>query len=145
MNQRAGQTSQTVSVSRTGEGWKFCRLTQGGLLPAGSSLSRDLVMSTDREPEMPDLWLRATCFIGFCGGCGRYCDHFRRDRNFCTATFDPGQNTDFDMESCDRTQSAGIDTADFPTLSCGDPVPSGTDHRECCDPGQSVGISCDLV
>ena len=29
--------------------------------------------------------------------------------------------------------------------ACGDPVPSGTDHRECCDPGQSVGISCDLV
>ena len=27
----------------------------------------------------------------------------------------------------------------------GNPVPSGTDHRECCDPGQSVGISCDLV
>ena len=33
-----------------------------------SGNSRDLVMSTDREPEMPDLWLRATCFIGFLRG-----------------------------------------------------------------------------
>ena len=40
----------------------------GVVLPAGSSLSRDLVMPTDREPEMPDLWLRATCFTGFLRG-----------------------------------------------------------------------------
>ena len=25
-------------------------------------------MPTDREPEMPDLWLRATCFTGFLRG-----------------------------------------------------------------------------
>ena len=37
----------------------------GVVLPAGSSLSRDLVMPTDREPEMPDPWLRATCFTVF--------------------------------------------------------------------------------
>ena len=30
---------------------------------------------TDQQPVLS----------AFCGGCGRYCDHFRRDRNFCTA------------------------------------------------------------
>ena len=40
----------------------------GSGLATGSSLSRDLVMPTDREPEMPDLWLRATCFTGFLRG-----------------------------------------------------------------------------
>ncbi len=40
----------------------------GVVLPAGSSLSLDLVMPTDREPEMPDLWLRATCFTVFLRG-----------------------------------------------------------------------------
>ena len=41
---------------------------QSSLIPGESSLSRDLVMPTDREPEMPDLWLRATCFTGFLRG-----------------------------------------------------------------------------
>ena len=36
-----------------------------GSTQTGSSLSLDLATLTDREPEMPDPWLRATCFTVF--------------------------------------------------------------------------------
>lgn len=41
--------------------------TRSGLA-SGIELVPGLVMPTDREPEMPDLWLRATCFTGFLRG-----------------------------------------------------------------------------
>lgn len=68
MNQETVRPIRVVSSLANWEEMEVLAEILGVVLPAGSSLSRDLVMPTDREPEMPDLWLRATCFTGFLRG-----------------------------------------------------------------------------
>ena len=68
MNQETVRLIRAVSSLASWEEMEALAEIPGVVLPAGSSLSRDLVMPTDREPEMPDLWLRATCFTGFLRG-----------------------------------------------------------------------------
>ncbi len=68
---------------------------------------------------------------------------------FVQPLFEVGRNR-FYLESRVTGQSAGVGKTLLGIFQWifkdrGNPVPSGTDHRECCDPGQSVGISCDLV
>ena len=120
------------------------------VLPAGSSLSLDLATLTDQEPEMPDPWLPGNLFYRlFAGAVVVIVIVSVVIGIFVQPLFEVGRNRFYLGKPCDgavggcRKDLLGIFQWIFKDR--GNPVPSGTDHRECCDPGQSVGISCDLV
>lgn len=108
MNQETVRLIRAVSSLASWEEMEALAEILGVVLPAGSSLSRDLVMPTDREPEMPDLWLRATLFYRlFAGAVVVIVIISVVIGIFVQPLFEIGRNR-FYMESRVTGQSAGI-------------------------------------